>query len=103
MAVGFIWIMWGLALILKEAYKVSPLWMIGSMLMPVVMAFFVIKFPEQAYAPRMKMLKGVIPFFVGLGLLFASASPEKEALAKPVETSAAAPAPAPVLAPHPLP
>jgi len=100
---GFLWMMWGLILILKEAYKVSVLWLVGCMAMPIVMAFFVIKYPERVQAPRMVMLKGLIPLVLGIVLLVWLAPPsgktavKPEVKAPPAPVAVAAPAPAPKL------
>lgn len=96
---GFVWMMWGAILILKEAYKVGPLWFFGCIMIPIVLALFVVKYPERVHAARMTILKSLIPFVLGIVLIAWLAPPSGKTAAKTEEK--AAPAPAAVATPKP--
>lgn len=98
---------WGVILILKEAYKDGPMWFIGSLLIPIVLALFIVKNPERVHAGRMTILKGMAPLALGLILMVAFSSKSAPAaapaaVAKPAPV-AVSPKPAPVPAPAPKP
>lgn len=99
-----LWMMWGVIQILKEAYKEGPMWLIGCILIPIVLALFIVKNPERARAGRNTILKGFAPLVLGLILMVATSSKKSEAVVKPAEmappvAAAPAPVPAPAVAP----